>query len=228
MLNIRDRAIQEYLTALFATLGKNHLPIDEVMLRKLHGEKDYTGMVRLIQDQMLLTLRVRVGFVNKGGPPDAVAWTYHNNRTLPIYGTVAYKRTLVTFYIRKSFLEHASFESVVYAIVHELSHILLESLRNPLHSVEEAVDLTVLVLGYGRFCAIGKTYNPLLKVEIPVPKVTSLSGRIQAKWSFALERFGLKEPEKPQVINKVSRRSLGYLSRDEILYAEKLIATMRR
>ena len=107
-------------------------------------------MVKLIRDGMGLDLRVRVALVNHGGPDRAPAWIGYPD-PFPRNGTPEFKRTVVTVFLRKAFLLKYKFEHVVMAIAHELSHVVLFRIGHPLEEVEEAVDLTAMLLGYSEF-----------------------------------------------------------------------------
>jgi hypothetical protein len=120
---IRAEMIQSYIAQLRASLaGVN--PVGEGRLRELFGRQDYTGMVKVIRDNMGLDLRVRVGLVNEGGPLGAPAWV-SAPKPMPRFGTAEFQRTLVTIFLRKSFVSTHYFEEVAIAIAHELSHIVL-------------------------------------------------------------------------------------------------------
>jgi hypothetical protein len=124
-------------------------PVRHKALRELHAKKDYGGMVASIRSHMKLNMRLRVGLVNQGGP-NAPAWV-EKPEPLPAYGTAQFKQTLVTIYIRKAFIEMHSFEAVVCAMAHELSHVVLSATCHVLERSEEAVDLTAMMLGYRDF-----------------------------------------------------------------------------
>jgi hypothetical protein len=96
---------------------------------------------------MNLDVRIQLGMVNSGGNPKNPAWV-SLPKSMPYYGTSAFRQTMVPLFIRKSFLEKASTEEVASAISHELSHIILEGLHHPLRTKEEAVDLTAMILGF--------------------------------------------------------------------------------
>ena len=70
---------------------------------------------------------------------------------MPLMGTPEFERSLATIFLSKAFLAKASFEQVVMAIAHEMSHIVLSGLQHPLQSEETAVDLTAMLLGFRDF-----------------------------------------------------------------------------
>src|SRR4030088_77321 len=117
---IRAEMIQSYIAQLRASLGSVK-PVGEKRLRELFGTQDYTGMVKVIRDNMGLDLRVRVGLVNEGGPLGAPAWV-SAPKPMPRFGTAEFQRTVVTIFLRKSFVSSHYFEEVAIAIAHELSH----------------------------------------------------------------------------------------------------------
>jgi hypothetical protein len=129
-------------------------PVRHTELRTLYARKDFTGMAAMVRKTMNLNMRLRIGLVNTGGRTSAPAWVQFPV-PMPAYGTEAFKRTLVTMYLRKSFLEMHDFEVIVSAIAHELSHVLLQSVNHVLQLSEEAVDLTAMMLGYRDFYRLG-------------------------------------------------------------------------
>jgi hypothetical protein len=131
--------IQSYLAQLRDSFGGARNPVSTDQLRALHARQDYPGMVRLVRDGMGLDVRIRVGLVNHGGSLDAPAWVSTPQTTLV---------TLITVFLRKSFLLESRFEVIVMAIAHELSHIVLNVNGHVLRECEEAVDLTAMLLGY--------------------------------------------------------------------------------
>ncbi len=125
-------------------------PIDARQLKSLHRQRDYEGMVRLIKSAMNLDARLRIGWVNSGGPEamkEAPAWV-RMPAEVPYYGTTAFKNLTLTMYLRKSFLEQNGYGQTAIVIAHELSHVVLDSIRHPLRKEEKAVDLTAMLLGF--------------------------------------------------------------------------------
>jgi hypothetical protein len=129
-------------------------PVGTDGLRELYDARDYTAMVKTVRNGMGLDLRVRVGLVNEGGLNNAPAWVSYP-KPLPRFGTEAFKKTLVTVFLRKSFLAENDFESVVMVIAHELAHIVLFGIGHSLEEDEVAVDLTAMLLGYREFYLAG-------------------------------------------------------------------------
>jgi hypothetical protein len=103
-------------------------------------------MVRLT---MNVEVKLRVGWVNSGGPESAVAWIILPH-DMPLYGTKEFSDMTITMYLKKSLLKERASDQVSIAIAHELSHVVLESTKHPLRKCEKAVDLTTMLLGFGR------------------------------------------------------------------------------
>jgi hypothetical protein len=139
--------IDSYLAQLRSSLPFVE-PISQFQLLELFEKEDYVGMVKLVRDHMRLDLRVRVGLVNnRGGGDDAPAWVSAPT-PMPQYGSAEFKQTVVTVFLRKSFLQRSPFQRVVMAVAHELSHIVLLGIGHILQETEEAVDLAAMLLGY--------------------------------------------------------------------------------
>jgi uncharacterized protein YecT (DUF1311 family) len=146
--------IQSCLAQLHGSFGGGKPPVSTEQLRRMFYARDFTGMVGVVRDSLKLELRVRVGLVNDGGPAGAPAWVSYPS-PLPRYGSPDFKKTVVTVFLRKSFIEEVSFEAVVSAMAHELSHITLFSVNHPLQACEEAVDLTAMLNGYRDLYVVG-------------------------------------------------------------------------
>ncbi|HMM87985.1 hypothetical protein [Bradyrhizobium sp.] len=202
----RDKMILSYVEVLRASMTQVTWQIESPLLRELYDAKDYTGVVKFVRDSMNLKLRVRVGLVNKGDDPslsknDAPAWVVLPN-PMPPLNSRDFEKTIATVFIRKSFLEGSKYESVIQAIAHEMAHIVLESLRHPLHSEEPAVDLTAMWLGYRDIFVAGADY-----VEVgPSRFVDKLIAEYRRHRSGDLIRH---------------YTSLGYLSPEEVCFAAR-------
>lgn len=151
---MRKALVESYIDELRASFGPVKKLVTEEELHVLHNARDYTGMVRYIQDTLHLNMRIRLGLVNRGGPENAPAWI-EGPTAMPYYGSQAFQQMTVVIYLRKSFLHEGTFEEVVYAIAHELCHIVLYAVRHPLQEKEEAVDLAAMLLGFRDFYVTG-------------------------------------------------------------------------
>ena len=130
------------------------VPVGE--LKCLHKVRDYGGMVRLIRHTMNVQVGLRVVWTNSGGE-DSPAWvTMPDN--MPFYGSKEFRELTIPMHFKKRFLEASAYDQVAIAIAHELSHVVLESLKHPLRRCEKAVDLTAMLLGFsGLYESGGRT-----------------------------------------------------------------------
>jgi hypothetical protein len=151
---MRQALVESYIDRLRASFGKIRVPVAEEELRTLYDIRDYAGMVYHIQTILRLDLTMRLGLVNSGGPRGAPAWI-NRPPSMPMYGTAAFRRQVITMYLRKNFLVEVPFDAVVTAIAHELCHVVLDATGHPLKSQEEAVDLTAMLLGFRDFYVTG-------------------------------------------------------------------------
>ncbi len=150
---MRHALVESYVRQLRSSLQATAVPVEEDMLRSLYDRRSYGGLVGVIKKIMHLELRIRLGLVNNGGP-NAPAWVQCPD-PMPLYGSSEFCKIEVPLYLRKSFLREVEFEQVVCAIAHELAHVVLHSLRHPLRTEEEAVDLTAMLLGFRDFYMTG-------------------------------------------------------------------------
>jgi uncharacterized protein YecT (DUF1311 family) len=140
--------VAKYLHQLQQTLPQVP-PISGWGLKSLHEARDYEGMVRLVRKTMNVEVKLKVGWVNSGGNENAPAWIKLPSE-MPIYGSRQFREMTLEVFFRKSFLEQSTYDQVASAVAHELSHVVLESIRHPLRKCEKAVDLTAMLLGFSR------------------------------------------------------------------------------
>jgi hypothetical protein len=138
-------------------------PISPEPLKALHAAQDYKGMVQLIKKAMniadvtFLVFWVADGAAQKNQDKNAPAWIQLPRLPdrLPFYGTKEFKETSLKIFFRKSFLRRQTYDQVAITIAHELSHVVLDSIRHPLFREEKAVDLTAMLLGFRRLYLSG-------------------------------------------------------------------------
>jgi hypothetical protein len=151
-----DIDVKNYLDQLKRVLPSVE-PISTGALKALHAANDYKGMVQLIKKAMnIADVTFKVFWVTEGAAQDrdklAPAWILLPRLPdrLPFYGTKEFKDYSLEIYFRKSFLEGQTYGQVAIVIAHELSHVVLDSIRHPLFREEKAVDLTAMLLGFRR------------------------------------------------------------------------------
>ncbi|MDB5266240.1 MAG: hypothetical protein JWN89_55 [Parcubacteria group bacterium] len=117
-------------------------------------------MALWVARSLKLDMRLRIGYVNSGGKKHVPAWI-----TLPppwaLYGTPAFSEWIAILHIQRNFLAEASFEAIVFALAHEMSHLVLTSTKHPLHDKEELVDLAAMFFGYAPTFVKGAVYEPM-------------------------------------------------------------------
>ncbi len=204
---MRLELLDQHVNSLYQVLGGIRPLVPVAELQRLYGNRDYTGVVGFVRDTMGLRLRIRVGYANSGGPKTAPAWV-ELPKAFPIIGSPAFKNMTVTMYIRKRFIEEAPFASFVAAVAHEMSHVLLGALQNPLAANEEATDLTAMMMGFSEFYVQGSLY---LK-----------------KWSLKQPRpiGGTLDTVLDELLDWSTFHHLGYLSPEEVVIAAEGIKRM--
>lgn len=130
-------------------------PIDRTKLIALHSARDHFGLVKFIKRLMNIeAITFQVFWVPDGAAKehkDAAAWV-ELPPDMPPYGSKKFNETTIKMFFRKSFLNQA-YDQAAFAIAHEFSHVILESIRHPLRGCEKAVDMTAMLLGFGQVYA---------------------------------------------------------------------------
>jgi len=199
---MRDAQIRDWVEQLTRSLGNPRSPADFSMLERYWRANDHTAMLRAIRAALRLNMRLTLARVNSGGPEGAPALVAFD-RPVPMFGTRAFADFRAVVYIRKEFLVETSFGPVVIALAHELSHIVLEAIAHPLRDVEEAVDLTAMLLGFCDFYVSYTRHERIVGI-----------GERASLWRRLLGR-------RPDI--SVQTHHIGYLSLDEVRYAASLM-----
>jgi hypothetical protein len=127
-------------------------PIDLTPIKRLHEARDHKGIVQCVKRLMNLEdITISVFWVSESvaaGPKDAPAWV-ELPQSMPFYRTKEFKEMTVKMFFRKSFFQQA-YDQAALAVAHELSHVVLESIHHRLRNCEKAVDVAVMILGFGQ------------------------------------------------------------------------------
>jgi hypothetical protein len=153
------KEIREITHSLLHSLGKRPA-INEETLASHFKEKKYTHLVSELKKHMgiscIISIKYHTGklmYMNENGA-DVPAWVYIPEQ-MPLYKSKEYNAMNIELNIH----EHcsSSFTQFMMIVTHELSHIVLHSLRNKYKMSEIATDIAAIVLGYGKFYEISHT-----------------------------------------------------------------------
>jgi hypothetical protein len=128
---------------------------------------------------------------NKGKSP---AWV-ELPPDMPFFGTQPFKELVIKMFFRKEFFEQA-YDEAAAAVAHELSHVVLESIRHPLRSCEKVVDLTAMLLGFSRLYASACYKERTLENTIKIQKLGYL-GREEIQLASQILAQGTQPPPPP-------------------------------
>jgi hypothetical protein len=179
------------------------------MLRTLYDRKDYPAMLGWIKNSMRLDLRVGLRIADSP-EPSAPMWI-ETPMNMPLYGTSEFRRTQVVVNVRRDLLETKPFGWIVAGFAHELSHVVLFSIKHPLQHEEKAVDLTAMILGYLAF-------------------VESAEVTVRSGWLSSIIMALLLAPLGVLFWAGTSKQTtrLGYLTKSEAAFARSLLASTLR
>jgi hypothetical protein len=191
---VREKEVNEWVESVKKEFGVIRAPIMLEELADLSSRRKYGAMLSIIRRSLLLQdIPMRVGIVRKQ-LCEGVAWVYKETLTnLPSWGTSGFKKYNIDVFVCKEFAQTRSLEAVIFAMAHELCHVLLNAVRHPYREVEEVVDLTAMFMGYGD---------------------------ILMRESDVAEREDCLVQANGEVLS--FRYQVGYLSREEKLYAMEL------
>ena len=185
-------------------------PVKTKEMREFFSARDFTSLVGVIKRELRLDVRLRIGYVKSGGDANSPAWV-ELPQPMPPYGTESFRRATVTMFIRNEFIKQLPFETVVSAIAHEMSHIVLEATGHPLRKNEKVVDLTAMILGFSEIYVKGIAHERTFEVY---------DDAIQGE-NFVISNGSSRS-------TRTVKYKLGYLTVEEVLEASRLIARARK
>jgi hypothetical protein len=122
-------------------------PVNLAGLALLHSARDRKGIIRVVKRLMNIeAITFQVIWVPDGAAQNPPAWV-EIPADMPFYGSKEFKEMTIKMFFRQSFF-HGSYDRAILAAAHELSHVVLESIRHPLRKCEKAVDMTAMLLGF--------------------------------------------------------------------------------
>jgi len=206
-----DRYIEDIRTAIGGV--KDRVPSAE--LYTLCRGKKYAELVRCIRDQMCLErfpMRVNVDHI----PSGFSAFIERDRLSLYTDPDHLLKAANIRLTLSRDMVRTSHADVVIFAIAHELSHILLEALGSGLARFEMAIDVTAMMAGYAEYYRDGKIS-------------LSASSHLSAEWFLPLDDivrvcdYFRRPPGAAQMTQDV-----GYLTQEEVLYVMGCIENLRR
>jgi len=154
---MRSELIKSRIRELFRILGRKRPAVDKEALREIYKLEGIVGLTREIKKVLGLECRIKLGVAERGMKENINATIFYS-RSLPLFGTTAFKKTEVLMVIRGEYLRTAPFESVARTVAHELCHIVLASICPPMDQDEVSVDLAVIMLGFSEISVTGHSF----------------------------------------------------------------------
>lgn|GEM_PF-3206363 len=114
-----------------------------------------SGFLAFVQQSPHITEATREALRRMPHKKHSIAAIVSYPASLPLYGSPEFSDASFPLIVDAEHFARQSYEVFVYAMSHEMAHILLASNRHPLQDLETAVDLSVMVLGFGKFMLMG-------------------------------------------------------------------------
>ncbi len=207
--------VQESIDALDALFGVRE-PIPAEPLVRLHNTERLDELIAAIAEHMKLPVKFKVSVVSKDTRfrSHLLARTDRSGRgiegieaqvtipsNLPLFGSADLRRFQIGVLLSPAFRTAAP-ETAITILAHELSHILLHSLRHPERDSEVFTDLVPIVLGFIEIVERGRT-DTSVAYEAGATRITATTyGYLSdVDFSFALDRVRslLRERESRRV-----------------------------
>jgi len=195
--------VQEGIDQLEAFFGVRE-PVAASFLRRLYAAGQHEALVAAIAKEMRLSAEFQLSTVSK----DTRFRSHHLARTdssghgvegieaqvlipsdLPLFGSPDLRRRPITVLITPAF-RTARPDTAITILAHELSHILLHSLRHPERESEALTDLVPIVLGFADIVQRGRkvTISETTKDGATQTTTTTYGYLSDADFSFAIGR----------------------------------------
>jgi hypothetical protein len=152
---MHNKEVKHIMFDLIETFGMPKKDVNENDLRVLFENKDYKTLVLVLSD--LAGLRIKklkviqerdLSHARSLNEDGEVRGYVAMPKVPPTYGTDEYYHYPWTIHLLESVKDN--FDDFIYSMVHEMSHILLYSHQHVRLKSEEATDLMIIMLGFGK------------------------------------------------------------------------------
>lgn len=216
MLSLRLALINKYLKEIDQMIGgvKDAVPCE--IMYSHHASGDFAQIVSKVCTQMGLhgiPMKVRVHQT----PPGVAAYVERHMDVNSNISKVISKSKGATITLSSKMVNTAPADTTIFAIAHELSHVLLDVHQSQIAEFEMAVDLTAMMSGYAEYYLDGREYLVQLR-------------RLSTSSNLPEDIFGkrIKSAGSSLKSNVPTRKhTVGYLTELEIVYVLSQIKTMR-
>ena len=205
-------------------------PVSANFLGRLHAAGQLESLIAAIAKEMKLPVAFKLSVISKDTRFQShyLARTDRSGRgmegieaqvavpsNLPLFGSAELRRYPISVLITPAF-RTATPETAITILAHELSHILLHSLRHPERDSEVFTDLVPIVLGFAEIVQRGRTVSSVTyDGEVTHTTTTTYGYLSDADFSFALRRvnslLSQRQESKVNLLEDVA--SLGFLAR---------------
>lgn len=132
---------------------------------------------------------------------------------MPLYGTSAFNGYLIKVRVSENCLDEL--ETFVAIIAHELSHVLLKSVRHPKSNDEIYADLMPIILGFGKIVEVGrKVISYSLRGTTEVKHITTYGYFTDSEFDMVVSEIGQvvkeRKNEKGLLLSKISQLKKQY------------------
>jgi hypothetical protein len=218
--------VQECIDELDAFFGVRE-PVPAKPLIRLHRAGQLERLIAAIAEHMRLPVQFKLSVVSKDTRfrSHSLARTDGSGRgiegieaqvaipsSLPLFGSAELRRYPIDVLITPAF-RTARPETAITILAHELSHVLLHSLRHPERDSEVFTDLVPIVLGFAEIINGGSKVSSVTHVAGGTRETTTTYGYLSdVDFSFALERvhslLSARQKSRLQLLKYVARLRL--------------------
>ncbi|MFA5163129.1 MAG: hypothetical protein WC441_01215 [Patescibacteria group bacterium] len=152
---LSNRDLEKYLDKLISTFGLVLRRPDKA-LRIQHQHRLYAECIQELKRIMNIDAHIKLRvFPEKLWPHGKNSGRINFPKDLPFIASPEYKKVIFVIDIKEEYLRN--YPQFIVVAVHELSHLLLFSLKHELRESELATDLCLFVFGFGP--AIAEAYK---------------------------------------------------------------------
>ena len=200
MDKIDNNYISKAIDELIDSLGiKDYAPSEKLFSLVREGKEK--ECIEIIAEHLGLPIKINIGNDGRfestqlsktdcsGWGTDAIVAQVYIPSNLPIYGTESFKNFPINISISKNCEKQPS--AFVVLIAHELSHIVLSSIRHKEKDNEFYVDLTAMILGFSKIMLHGRRhYKSEYSGNQMIERTTTYGYLSDDQFTFAYNKVG--------------------------------------
>ena len=167
MGNIRKAEIDERFLKLQKLLGMKHDPIPYLEIYRCSESNNIAGIAKIVKTQMRVDAKLQLLYHDRAAQKNSAPLWVDIPFSMPLRGSKDFADLLIPLHIRRPIFEEMNIAARTQSLAHEIMHVLLASVHSPFTRDEMAVDVAIIIFGYGIYYAANRSAMPSGKFSQP-------------------------------------------------------------